>query len=150
MANGSCGQCSTLHLCCSSWSLSAPTPSEVLPTGCHSFWTDPAWDSHRLHLFKLQDSYHGAHPPGDAPKVVDAASLEAFKSSLDGDLGSLIWWVAALLMAGELETLHLWDLFQPKPFCDSKWWCVAGKTKTNKKHHEVKWTAEHLLYVTVF
>ena len=56
-----------------------------------------AWDSHRLHLFKLQDSYHGAHPPGDAPKVVDAASLEAFKSSLDGDLGSLIWWVAASL-----------------------------------------------------
>ena len=33
-------------------------------------------------------------------KVMDAPSLEAFKARLDGSLDSLIWWVAALSMAG--------------------------------------------------
>ena len=36
-------------------------------------------------------------------EAVDAPSLEAFKATLDGALGSLIQWVAALPMAGELE-----------------------------------------------
>ena len=33
--------------------------------------------------------------------VVYALSLELFKARLDGALGSLSWWVAALPMAGE-------------------------------------------------
>ena len=33
-------------------------------------------------------------------EVMDAPSLEAFKARLDGSLGSLIWWMAALSMAG--------------------------------------------------
>ena len=34
---------------------------------------------------------------------MDALSLEAFKARLNGALGSLVWWVAALPMAVELE-----------------------------------------------
>ena len=33
-------------------------------------------------------------------EAVDAPSLEMFKTRLDGDLGSLIWWVAALPVSG--------------------------------------------------
>ena len=36
-------------------------------------------------------------------EALGAPSLEAFKVRLDGALGSLISWVASLLMAGELE-----------------------------------------------
>ena len=36
-------------------------------------------------------------------EAVDAPSLETFKARLDGALGSLIWWVATLSMAGGLE-----------------------------------------------
>jgi len=38
-----------------------------------------------------------------ARRVVAAPSLEALKTTLDGALGSLSWWGAALPMAGELE-----------------------------------------------
>ena len=34
---------------------------------------------------------------------MDAPSLEMLKARLDGILGSLSWWVAALPMAGGLE-----------------------------------------------
>jgi len=37
-------------------------------------------------------------------EIVDAPSLEAFKARLDGALGSLSWWLAALHMAGEFIT----------------------------------------------
>jgi len=33
-------------------------------------------------------------------EAADAPSQEGFKARLDGALGSLIWWVAALPMAG--------------------------------------------------
>ena len=33
-------------------------------------------------------------------KVVDASSLEAFKARLDVALGSLVWWLATLHIAG--------------------------------------------------
>ena len=33
-------------------------------------------------------------------EVVDAPSLEAFKARLDAALGSLVWWLAALHIAG--------------------------------------------------
>ena len=35
-------------------------------------------------------------------EVVDASSLEAFKARLDVALGSLVWWLATLPMAGGL------------------------------------------------
>jgi len=35
-------------------------------------------------------------------EVVDAPSLEAFKARLDVALGSLVWWLATLHMAGGL------------------------------------------------
>jgi len=36
-------------------------------------------------------------------EAVDAPSLEVLRVRLDGALGNLIWWVAALSMAGRLE-----------------------------------------------
>ena len=33
---------------------------------------------------------------------MDTPSLEVFKAWLDGDLGSVVWWVVMLPMAGEL------------------------------------------------
>ena len=36
-------------------------------------------------------------------EVVDISSLEAFKARLDVALGSLVWWLATLPMAGELK-----------------------------------------------
>ena len=36
-------------------------------------------------------------------KVVDAPSLEAFKARLDVALGSLVYWLATLHMAGGLK-----------------------------------------------
>ena len=46
-------------------------------------------------------------------------SLEVFKARLDGTLGSLIWWLAALPKVGVLERNDLCGSFQSKPFCDS-------------------------------
>lgn len=43
-------------------------------------------------------------------EAVDAPSQEVFNVRLDGDLGSLIWWMASLPMAGVLE---LDDLYVP-------------------------------------
>ena len=37
-------------------------------------------------------------------EVVDAPSLEAFKARLDVALGSLVWWLATLHIAGGVET----------------------------------------------
>jgi len=37
-------------------------------------------------------------------EVVVALSLEAFKARLDVALGSLVWWLATLHVAGGIET----------------------------------------------
>ena len=37
-------------------------------------------------------------------EAVDAPSLEAFKARLDVALGSLVWWLATLHIAGGVET----------------------------------------------
>ena len=37
-------------------------------------------------------------------EVVDTPSLEAFKAGLDVALGSLVWWLATLHVAGGVET----------------------------------------------
>ena len=52
-------------------------------------------------------------------EVVDAPSLEAFKARLDVALGSLVWWLATLHVAGELKLDDHGGPFQPRPFCDS-------------------------------
>jgi len=44
--------------------------------------------------------------------LADAPSLEAFKTRLDGALGSLIYWVATLPTAGSLEPGDLKGPFQ--------------------------------------
>ena len=51
-------------------------------------------------------------------EVVDVPSLEAFKARLDVALGSLVWWLATLHIAGGLK-LNDHCLFQPRPFYDS-------------------------------
>ena len=51
-------------------------------------------------------------------EVVDAPSLEAFKARLDVALGSLVWWLATLHIAGGLKLDDHCGPFQPRPFCD--------------------------------
>ena len=52
-------------------------------------------------------------------EVVDAPSLEAFKATLDVALGSLIWRLATLHIAGRLKLNDHCSPFQPRPFYDS-------------------------------
>jgi len=49
---------------------------------------------------------------------VDAPSLEAFKARLVVALGSLVWWLATLHVAGRLKLNDHCDPFQPRPFYD--------------------------------
>ena len=52
-------------------------------------------------------------------KAVDAPSLESFKARLDVALGSLIWWLATLHIAGGLKLDDHCGPFQPRLFYDS-------------------------------
>ena len=52
-------------------------------------------------------------------EVVFAPSLEAFQARLDVALGSLVWWLATLHMAGGLKRDDHCGPFQPRPFYDS-------------------------------
>jgi len=52
-------------------------------------------------------------------EVVDAPSLEARKARLDVALGSLVWWLATLHIAGGLKLDDHCGPFQPGPFYDS-------------------------------
>jgi len=45
--------------------------------------------------------------------VVDAPSLEAFKARLDVALGSLVWWLATLHIAGGWNEMIIVALFNP-------------------------------------
>ena len=49
-------------------------------------------------------------------EAVDAPSLEAFKARLDVALGSLVWWLATLHIAGGLKLNDHCGPFQPRPF----------------------------------
>src|SRR5699024_522430 len=48
--------------------------------------------------------------------VVDAPSLKAFKARLDVALGSLVWCLVTLHIAGELKLDDHCGPFQPRPF----------------------------------
>ena len=52
-------------------------------------------------------------------EAVGAPSLQAFKARLDVALGSLVWWLATLHIAGELKLDDHCGPFQPRPFYDS-------------------------------
>ena len=52
-------------------------------------------------------------------EAVGAPSLEAFKARLDVALGSLVWWLATLHIAGGLKLDDHCGPFQPRPFYDS-------------------------------
>ena len=52
-------------------------------------------------------------------EAVDAPSLEAFKARLDVALGSLVWWLVTLHIAGGLKLDDHCGPFQPRPFYDS-------------------------------
>ena len=50
---------------------------------------------------------------------MDAPSPKASKARLDVALGSLVWWLATLHIAGELKLNDYCGPFQPRPFYDS-------------------------------
>ena len=52
-------------------------------------------------------------------EVVDAPTLKVFKARLDVALGSLVWWLATLHIAGGLKLHDHCGPFQPRPFYDS-------------------------------
>ena len=52
-------------------------------------------------------------------EAVDAPSPEAFKARLDVALGSLVYWLATLHIAGGLKLDDHCGPFQPRPFYDS-------------------------------
>jgi len=52
-------------------------------------------------------------------EAVDAPSLEAFKARLDVTLGSLVWWLATLHIAGGLKLDDHCGPFQSRPFHES-------------------------------
>jgi len=49
-------------------------------------------------------------------EAVDAPSLQASKARLDVALGSLVWWLATLHIAGGLKLYDHYGPFQPRPF----------------------------------
>ena len=57
-------------------------------------------------------------------EVVGAPSLEAFKARLDVALGSLVWWLATLHIAGGMKLDDHYGPFQPRPFYDSMNHCM--------------------------
>ena len=52
-------------------------------------------------------------------EVVDAPSLKAFKARLDVALGSLVWWLVILHIAGGLKLDDHCSPFQSRLLCDS-------------------------------
>jgi len=70
----------------------------------------------RRKLFTQRVVKHWNRLPKEA---VDAPSLEAFKARLDVALGSLVWWLATLYIAGGLKLNDHRGPFQPRPFYDS-------------------------------
>ena len=70
----------------------------------------------RKNFFTYGVVMHWNMLPGEA---VDTPSLEACKARLDVALGSLVWWLATLHIAGGLKLDDHCGPFQPRPFYDS-------------------------------
>jgi len=68
-------------------------------------------------------------------EAVDAPSLEVFKARLDVALGSLVWWLVTLPIAGGLKLNDHCGPFQPRPFHDNPsgplFFCVCVFNKMN-------------------
>jgi len=80
-------------------------------------------------------------------EAVDAPSLEAFKARLDVALGSLVWWLATLHIAGGLKLDDHCGPFQPRPFYDSmkprarKVALTAGSQRALREERKLKVTS---------
>ena len=64
----------------------------------------------RRKFFTQRVVMHWTRLPKEA---VDAPSLEAFKARLDVALGSLVWWLASLHIAGGWNWMSIVVLFNP-------------------------------------
>ncbi len=71
------------------------------------------------------------HRNGLPKELVDAPSLGASKARLDVALGSLVWWLATLHIAGRLKLNDHCSPFQPRPFYDSEFYFQVDETKSN-------------------
>jgi len=86
--------------------------------------------------------------------VVDAPSLEAFKTRLDVALDSLVWWLATLHVAGGLKLDNHCGPFQPRPFYDSvvlpKWHRDTGardKSAWTCTNHKQLLVSKHSVFL---
>ena len=70
----------------------------------------------RRKLFTQRVLMHWNRLPKEA---VDVLSLESFKARLDVALGSLVWWLVTLHIAGGLKVDDLCGPCQPRSFYDS-------------------------------
>lgn len=91
-----------------------------------------AWHLTDSTSFKIKSSSVEKHYPIDSPfllkqslwmqKKLRMLHLQRFKARLDGALGTLVEWVAALLTAVGLEQNDLWGFLQPNSLYHSTVW----------------------------
>ena len=75
----------------------------------------------------FQEEFLLSEPFSNNKKAQLLLSLKAFKARLDVALGSLVWWLATLHIAGGLKLSDHCSLFQPRPFDEtSALWIVAS------------------------
>ena len=60
-------------------------------------------------------------------EAVNAPSLKAFQARLDVALGSLVWWLVTLHIAGDLKLHDHCGPFQPRSFYDSAMYVFTEK-----------------------
>ena len=77
---------------------------------------------------------------------MDAPSPKASKARLDVALGSLVWWLATLHIAGELKLGGHSGPFQPRPFCDSMIPSAAQFHSTHCQQDLLYWIREGDLF----
>ena len=105
-------KCSVKRLlfCSASFLLISPFWLSAFPSGICSFaesqlaCTFSAWRSlYSIKKWKLSPQRVVTHRNRLPKEAVDAPSLEAFKARLDVALGSLVWWLVTLHIAGGLK-----------------------------------------------
>jgi len=75
-------------------------------------------------------------------EVVDAPSLRAFKARLDMVLGSLVWWLVPLHIAGGWKLDDHCGPFQPRPLYDTFVGALLA-VAARMRHHEDNWHVNH-------